>query len=256
MILARRDPTAKLALLFAVSLAATFVWDPVTPAILYALALIAVVWTVRPDPRTLALAHVPFAGFALGMFVVNGLSRPGAVVWSVGPLSVTEEGLAVGASLAGRTLLIGVLATGFLLSTEPSRLMASLVRHARLSPRVAFALLAGQRMLQEMPREWHTIRAAHAVRVPAGSPGRLPRGPRHLAHAIFTLLVVSIRKGERIALALETRGLGAGPRTVRHPARLTAGDAVMAVAVAGSVSAVIAGAAWLGILAGPSALAT
>lgn len=251
--LARRNPTVKLALVFVVSVVVMFVLDPVTPAVLYVLALLAVVVGTRTRPATLALAHVPFLAFALGVLVVNVLSRPGEVLWQGGPLRVTVEGLSVGAALALRTLLIGVLAVGFLLSTDGVALMHSLRQNARLSPRVAYAVLAGYRLLQDLPREWVTIQHAHAVRAPARG-GRPPRGPRHLGRVVFTLLVVTVRRGERMAQALESRGLGLAPRTTWRPVRTTAADWLFAAGVLLVLAVVLAGSARLGLLRGPGAL--
>lgn len=252
--LGRRNPTVKLALVFAVSMAVLFVFDPLTPSVLYLLALAAVRVSTGIRPRTLSIAHLPFVAFALGLFLVNALSRPGDVLWETGPLRVTAEGLAVGAALATRTLLVGVLSIGFIVSTDPVALMTSLHQNARLSPRVTYAVLAGYRMLQEMPREWQTIRQAHAVRAPLREDGTLPRDVRAMARAAFTLLVVSVRKGERLAQALESRGLGLTPRSIWRPVRLGAGDAMMAVTVLAVVSAVITVSALLGQLEGSGAL--
>lgn len=250
--LGRRNPTMKLLLVFAVSLVALFVLDPVTPAVLYLLALAAVAASTRLPARTLALAHLPFAAFALGLLLVNILSRPGNILWEAGWLRVTEEGLAVGAALALRTLLIGVLSIGFVLSTDPVALMTSLHQQARLGPRVTYAVLAGYRMLQEMPREWQTIRQAHAVRgVP--DPGRVDR-VRALGRAGFALLVVSVRRGERIARALEARGLGLSPRTTWRPVHIDRGDWVMLGGTAVMLAVTLLGSSMLGFLAGPAAL--
>ncbi|RPF26962.1 energy-coupling factor transporter transmembrane component T family protein [Georgenia muralis] len=251
--LARRNPTVKLALLTIVSLVVMFVLDPVTPAVLYVLALGGVVASARLTPRSLALAHVPFVLFAVGVLTVNALTRPGEVLWQAGALRVTVEGLSVGGALAGRTLLIGVLAIGFLASTDGVALMTSLHHNARLGARVTYAVLAGYRMLQEMPREWATIRHAHAVRATFDG-GRPPRGPRHLAGVAFALLVVSVRKGERMAQALESRGLGLEPRTTWRPVVVTRADRWFAAGVLAVVAAVIALSGALGYLEGPGAL--
>ncbi|WP_109471385.1 energy-coupling factor transporter transmembrane component T family protein [Ornithinimicrobium cavernae] len=252
--LARRNPSIKLGVLFLVSLVVMFVLDPVTPAVLYLLALVGVVLSSGAPVRTLALAHVPFLAFAAGVLVVNALSRPGAVLWQSGPLRVTEEGLSVGAALAFRTLLVGVLAVGFLLSTDGVALMTSLHHNAGLGARPTYAILAGYRMLQEMPREWSLIRAAHAVRGDRRKDGRPPGGPRHLGGVVFTLLVVSIRKGERVAQALESRGLGLEPRSTWRPVRVSTADWVFVAGVVLVVGVVLAASAQLGLLRGPGAL--
>ncbi|NLF05150.1 MAG: energy-coupling factor transporter transmembrane protein EcfT [Actinomycetales bacterium] len=251
----RRNPTVKLALVFVVSLVVMFVLDPVTPTVLYVLALAGVATTTRTSPRALAHAHIPFAAFALGVLSVNALSRPGHEVWHAGPLSVTAEGLAVGGALAMRTLLIGVLAVGFVRSTDPVALMHSLRQNARLGPRVAYAVLAGYRVLQDLPREWATIQHAHAVRAPRTRDGDPPRSPRHLGRVIFTLLVVTVRRGERTAQSLESRGLGLAPRTTWHPVRVARADWALVAGVLMVLGLVLAATAGLGVLRGPGALA-
>lgn len=252
--LARRNPTVKLALLFVVSLTLVFILDPVTPAVLYVLVVIAVAASTRIAPRTLALMHLPFLAFGLGIFMVNALSRPGQVLWTAGPLRITVEGLSVGGSLALRTLVIGVLAIGFIVSTDGVRLMHSLHQQARLGPRVTYAVLAGYRMLQEMPREWQTIRQAHAVRAPLRPDGTLPRSLTSLGRASFALLVVSVRKGERMAQSLESRGLGLSPRTTWRRIRLTGADWLMTVGVLAVLAAVVIASGMLGYLEGFDAL--
>lgn len=246
--LSRRNPTVKLAVVFAVSATMLFVFDPITPAVLYVLALAGVLGFAGVAPRALALAHLPFAAFAVGLFVVNVLSRPGQVLWEAAGLRVTVEGISIGAALAMRTLLIGVLAIGFLVSTDPVALMTSLHQNARLSARVTYAILAGYRMLQELPREWDTIRRAHAVRAELRSDGTLPRSPRQLAGAVFTLLVVSVRKGERMAQSLESRGLGLSPRSTWRPMKVEPADWVLVAAVLAVVAAVLATGAATGTL--------
>lgn len=251
--LARRNPTVKLALLALVSVVVVFVLDPLTPAVLYALALVGVAAGTHVRGRTLAATHVPFVLFAAGVLMVNAVSRPGAPLWQAGPLEVTAEGLSVGGALAARALLIGVLATGFVLSTDGVALMTSLHHNAHLPARVAYAVLAGYRLLQELPREWETIRHAHAVRAPWRG-GRPPRGVRHYAGVVFTLLVVSVRTGERMAQALESRGLGLEPRTLWQPTTVSRTDWLFAAAVLAVLGAVLVVSALLGVLQGPGAL--
>ena len=158
-------------------------------------------------------------------------------------------------SLAARTLLLGSLTIGFLLSTDGVALMTSLHRNARLGPQVTYAVLAGYRMLQEMPHEWATLRHARAVRAPLGRDGRPVVTARQHAGAVFALLVVSVRKGERISQALESRGLGLHPRTTWRPVRVDGWDWVMVAGVLGGLGGVLALSAALGFLQGPGTLA-
>jgi energy-coupling factor transport system permease protein len=252
--LSRRNPTVKLALLFIVSLLLLFVFDPVTPAVLYLLGLAAVIAFARIPARTLLLAHLPFVGFALGILVVNALSRPGEVLVDLPPIRVTVEGLVVGGALALRTMAIGILSIGFIATTDPVALMTSLHQHARLSARVTFAVLAGYRMLQQLPREWQVIRQAQSVRSPLGPRGDARFGVRAFGRAAFTLLVVSLRRGERMAQSLESRGLGLGPRTVWRPVPLGPADGLLLAGTVAVVLLVMAGVTALGLGLGPDTL--
>lgn len=235
------DPTVKAGVLFAASVALQLVFEPLPLLALHALVLVAVRAAARVGWGTLALAQAPFALFGLGLVVINALARPGEPLLPDAPLRVTVEGLSVGAALALRGLVIGALAVGFLASTPPRELMTSLVAHARLSPRYAFALLAGQRMLAGMPRTWSTISAAHAVRAPLRADGTPRRGIVGFARQAFGLLVAAIRSAERVALALESRGVRDGPRTAWRPARLGSRDAVLVIVAVLLAAAVLAG---------------
>lgn len=237
--LAARNPTVKLALLTAVSVVTLALLDPATLAVLYLLGLAAARWAAGVRGRTLWLAQVPFWTFGLGVLLVNGVSRPGEPLLPGSALPLSREGVLVGAALAARGLVIGVGTVAFLASTPPRDLMVSLTQHARLSPRYAYALLAGHRMLAGLPARWATIRTAQLVRAPLGRDGRPRSGWRDLARSAFALLVSAVRASERVALALESRGLSAGPRTLWRPVPIGARDAVLAVVVLGAVAVVV-----------------
>ncbi|GMA32054.1 energy-coupling factor transporter transmembrane component T family protein [Litorihabitans aurantiacus] len=245
--LVRRNPSVLLALVLALSVLTLLLTEPLPLVALYGALAVGACVGARLHPWRFARAQVPFLLFGTGLVVVNALARPGEPLWPDAPVRVTAEGLSIGVVLALRALVIGVGAVAFATSAEPRRLVVSLVQHARLSPRIAYALLAGHRLLGELPRQWRTITRAHAVRLPVserrrGRASREPRlGVRALARCAFTLLVVSIRSSERTAFALESRGLGPGPRTVWRPVALGWPD--------GALVAGVALLAWLALLA-------
>ncbi|UFU07292.1 energy-coupling factor transporter transmembrane component T family protein [Ruania halotolerans] len=257
-LLHRRDPTVKLLVVLVVCLAITAVVDPITPTALYLLTWPVALLAARIPAATLLRAHVPFVAFAFSLLLVNATTREGATIARVLGLDITAEGVTIGAGLAMRTLLIGIVSVTFVLTTDGARLMTSMHQHLHLSGRFAYAVLAGYRLLEQLPQTWQTIRAAQAVRDPrrreqarreSGTRGPSAR-PRALAQAAFTLLVTSLRRGERMSIALETRGLGAGRRTIAAPSDLRAGDAVLAVVALGTLTLVL-GISWhLGVLRG------
>ena len=239
--LARRDPTVLLGLLTALSIVCITLTDPAPLLVLYALLAAGTMLGLRLGPLALARAQAPFVLFAAGVFMVNVLSRPGHEPWPDLPVRVTSEGIVLGAALALRALVIGLGAVAVVRASDPGRTMTSLRTHARLPARIALALLAGQRLLEDLPRRWATITRAHRLRRPPsadGTPARL--GPRAMARCAFALLVDAIRSSTRIAFALESRGLGTGERTQWRTAALTRADGALVVGVVLAVAAVLA----------------
>lgn len=253
-VLERWNPTVKLATALLLSAGALLVTDPVTPATAWLLTVVALLALGRVPVRTLVLAHVPFVVFASSLLVVNVVTRPGGDVVVLGPLTVGADALTIGAALALRTLFVGALSLVLVLTTDPVRLMTSLHQHARLPATWTFAVLAAHRLLVELPDAWHTIRCAQAVRDPRRRRGRLPRSPRSLGAAAFALLVGAVRRSERLTVALESRGLGSGPRTTSRPVPLGVPDVVAAGAVLALAGALVAVGALAGWVTGIGAL--
>ncbi len=238
--LSRRDPTVLLGLLTALSVVSITLTDPAPLLVLYLLLSAGAMLGARFGPLALLRAQLPFAVFATGVLLVNMVSRPGHEPWPELPVRITEEGIVLGTALALRALVIGVGALTVARATDPRSTMVSLQRHARLPARYAYALLAGRRLLDDLPRRWETITRAHRVRLPLTSRGEAARlRPRHLLRCAFALLVDALRSAERLALALELRGLGDGPRTVWKPAALSSGDLLLTAGVAAATVLVL-----------------
>src|SRR5690625_6280088 len=69
-------------------------------------------------PCSLVLSCVSFTATATTEVYTLSLHDALPILWQAGPLRATEEGFSVGGALALRTVLIGVLAIGFLSSTD------------------------------------------------------------------------------------------------------------------------------------------
>ncbi|NWN89547.1 MAG: energy-coupling factor transporter transmembrane protein EcfT [Micrococcaceae bacterium] len=220
-VLTRWNPSVKLISLFVLSVSLLFVWDPVRPALLW-VALVVVALTIgNVPPKWLAMAHIPFIGFGLGLFLVNVLAR-------------ADDGVLIGAALAGRTLVIGVASILFLTSTPPVELMRSLNQNLKLPASITFAILAGYQLLLSLPREWHTIRAAQLMRTGGATLNRHGKPKLKVKEAgrlVFTLLIGALRRSERIATSLESRGFGLKPRSTYRPIRVHASDVVLGMLV-------------------------
>src|SRR5699024_3341049 len=229
-----------LGLLTALSIACIALTDPAPLAVLYVLLGAGAMLGCRLGPVRMLRAQLPFLAFAGGIFTVNVLSRPGHEPWPELPVRITEEGIVLGAALALRALVIGLGAVVVARAADPRRTVVSLQQHARLPARYAYALLAGRRVLDDLPQQWETITRAHRVRLPLTSQGQVARlRARDRVRCAFSLLVDAVRRADRIAFALESRGLGERPRTLWRPVPLGAADALLALGVAVVVVAVL-----------------
>jgi energy-coupling factor transport system permease protein len=115
----------------------------------------------------------------------------------------------------------GILATA---TSDPTVMADALVQQARVSPRYAIGVLAALRLLPLLAQEWQTIGMARRAR--GVEAGRSPVAALRLALGrLMALLVGTIRRASRMALAMEARGFGAMPcRTAARPRRMRAGD--------------------------------
>lgn len=246
--LERCDPSVLLGVVVAVPLVLVRAHHAPPLVALWMGAVVGVLATTRVGVRRLALAQLPFVWFGVSLLLVNAVTRDGVVLATPGPFEVTDDGLRMGTALAARTMLVGVCATGLLTAVDPARLLTSLHLVARLPVRPTYALLAAYRLLDDLPAEWLAVRRAHAVRLPVqpGRRRRLPRTPAALGRAAFVLLVTSLRRAERVAIALESRGLGApdtAARTTWRTAHVTWRDGVLVVVVG---AALVIAFAWAG----------
>jgi energy-coupling factor transport system permease protein len=242
--LARRNPVAKLlaAVVPAAVLVATL--DPVTPAVVLGLLLLAVPST-GVDVLSFFRRARPLLFAAVMVGLVNaafGRTDTGRLLLELGPLAVTSDGALTGLGIALRLLAIALPGVLVLAATDPVDLADSLVQQGRVPPKFAYGTLAALRLLPLLGEEWQTIAMARRAR--GFDAGRSPvAAVRLFSSQVLALLVVAIRRGTRLATAMDARGFDSGlPRTQARTQVVTGADvalvaaAVLASAVAVSVS--------------------
>jgi energy-coupling factor transport system permease protein len=146
------------------------------------------------------------------------------VVVELGPLRIGAETLVNGLGLGVRLLAIvlaGLLATA---TTQPTEMADALVQQLRVSPRFAVGVLAALRLLPILSREWQVLAMARRAR--GVDAGRSPiAAVRLFAGQLLAILVTAVRRGTRMALAMEARGFGAMPcRTSARLQRMRGSD--------------------------------
>lgn len=134
-----------------------------------------------------------------------------------------------------RILAIGVPAIALFARPDATRLGDALGQNLRLPSRFVLGGVAALRLLTVLRDDARLLERARRARG-IGDRGRVRRG----LGLVFSLLVLSIRRGSALAIGMEARGVGApGPRTWTRPSPWRASDTtVVVVAVAVSVIAV------------------
>ncbi|MEU6024004.1 energy-coupling factor transporter transmembrane component T [Micromonospora sp. NPDC047134] len=213
--LARRNPVAKLAaaLLFAFPLLATL--DPVTPAIALAVEL-AVLPLFGVRYRVLFRRAWPLliaAGGVLVALVLFAADRSGRVLLDAGPVMVTSSVLFTALGLVLRLFAVALPGVIVFATTDPTELADALVQNAKAPARFAIGALAAFRLLPLLGQEWQMIVMARRAR--GVEAGRNPVAKLRLfMSTAFTLLVGAIRRGTRLAVAMDARGFDStAPRT-------------------------------------------
>jgi energy-coupling factor transport system permease protein len=225
--LGRTSPVLKLgvAVLWLIGLATTLsIWPP----LLLAAAVVVtglVAGGIEPGRLARALAPLWLAALGIGLFNMlfsasNGDPTAEELI-RLGPIRITVDAAVAGIALAFRVIAIAAVGAVFTLTTDSTRLADSLVQQARVSPRFAYGALAAYQAIPRFTEDLTTLRQARRIRG--------LRGDWH-PRLLLGVLVLAIRHGDRMALSMDTRAFGSGPRTQYRTVRWGWRDVVVGVA--------------------------
>ena len=248
--LARANPVAKLAAAGVLMLALFASLDGVTALVVLAGLVVALRWSGLRVRDLLARSWlVGVAVISIAVFnTVFAAQQLGPVAIELGPVRIGAETLVNGLGLGVRLIAIvlaGLLATA---TTQPTDMADALVQQLRVSPRFAVGVLAALRLLPILSREWQVLAMARRAR--GVDAGRSPVAIVGLfAGQMLAILVTAIRRGTRMALAMEARGFGAmACRTPARPQAMRRADwgwiAVAATLAAGAIGISVALGTW------------
>lgn len=238
LMLERVNPVVKLGLSLSVILLLSFLFDPFSSAGLGFFGLFLGLALSRLSPGKFLKAIWPFLLLGLGFLTMNAfLPRERDLpLWMWGPFVVTPSGLENGLVFFLRSWGFGTWSALFALTTPPSRFLRSLVHQLGVDQRLAFASLAAYRALPFLTEEYRALRAAHRLRWE-----RLGRRSALLRAGSFTLALLAsgLKRAQRVALALEARGLSDRPRNWLWREKLSGLDAAYASLVLAGVTVVL-----------------
>lgn len=173
--------------------------------------------------------------------------RPGGEIhfqwWLV---TISDRSLLLAVAVFLRILVLGSTAVILIGGADPTRMADGLAQILRLPARLVLGTLAGVRMVGLFAEDWRTMALARRARG-IGDTGRF----RRFFTMAFALLVFAIRRGTKLATAMEARGFGSErERSWARPSRLGRADlfGLLVTLAAGALSismALWAGTFWL-----------
>ncbi|WP_424768447.1 energy-coupling factor transporter transmembrane component T family protein [Paenibacillus sp. sgz302251] len=191
--------------------------------------LLLALWSGHPWKRLL-LYSSPFLLVFLSTSTGMMLFGQGSTTWlRYGLIHITEESFFRGLHLGFRALNMAAAGLMFGLTTRPVYLFYSLMQQYKLPPKYAYSFLAAMRMLPLLLEEFQTLR--HALKVRGVRNSYTPRGLYlTIQRYAIPLLAQSIRRAQRIAIAMESRQFtNDAQRTYYYKVGYSASDLVFAL---------------------------
>ncbi|MCX8032105.1 MAG: energy-coupling factor transporter transmembrane protein EcfT [Thermoleophilia bacterium] len=248
----RLNPAMKLIACVMIAAALTAVLDPVSPLVIFVLVLATGRFLgglgLKSQVKPLWVFVLAGVAIVVANILFNKANASAPAVAKLGPIRITEPALWTAAALWLRLLCFALVSLVFVKTTEPQRLILSLVHQFRLNYRVAYGSLVGYRMLPLLQSDYQMIKAAQRLRG-MGEFSALLHPLAWLRRYATPLLVGAVRRANRVALAMEARAFGAVPeRTYRVKMSITRTD-VLFVCLSAVVAAGVLLAVWAAGLA-------
>lgn len=234
----RADPRVK-TLAVAAVMAATFLVATPAQALLALGAFLGLCAMARTSPLRCLRTCLPVVAALVLVSCLNLLvTRTGPVVWSAGPLSVTEGGLDWAALYSVRLTLLVLTGSLLLSTTTPTELTGAfsslLSPLARLGVPVgplALVLSLALRFVPTLGDELEGVREAQEARGGDLGGGGPVRRVRALVSVLVPALTGALRHAQGLSLALEARGYDPSrPRTVWRRPKVRGADVAFALA--------------------------
>lgn len=251
------NPIIKLACVILITVLVSLTSAPALPLALILSVFVCTMLLGSVSAKTLLRSMLPFlvasVSFMLFLLIMKGLAKEGDEVCFL-IFSYRRAALMNILALGLRILVISLATLSFVVTTNPNDLVLSLILQLRVPVVHGYAALAAYRFLPTLQDEARGIRLAQEIRGVEWERGIKNRlaGPFRLMLPMFTL---AARKGERIALAMDSRGLGANrARTFYKRTQITRRDVLFLIIVVAYCAALMLLLAHFGLLRYGSAL--
>jgi energy-coupling factor transport system permease protein len=234
----RVNPVAKLAAVLLLSACLILSLDWVSGAVALAFEAVLLPFAgVRAKQFWIRTLPVWIAAPLTGLTIALYGEASGSVYFEFWAMRISDGSLELAVATVLRVLAIGLPAVVLFITVDPTALADGLAQVWRLPSRFVLGALAALRLVGLFLDDWRSLEEARRARG-VGDRGRIRRIPGQA----FALLVLSIRRGSKLATAMEARGFGSGiDRTWARTSRFGAKEWVL------TATGLIAGLSALGV---------
>lgn len=240
------DPRAKI-LIAAGTMAAIFMTSTLSGFLLWAAALFFVTRLSHIPMSAVLRAARPVAILVVFTSLLHLFMTPGRAIISLGPVSVTAEGVYTAAVMSLRLILLVMFASMLTLTTTPARisdglerLLSPLSKFGVPSSEIAMMITIALRFIPTLFEETGRIIKAQKSRGADFDSGGLMKRARAYIPVLIPLFVIIFKRAESLAVAMEARGYSGGmERTRLHPLVWRPADGAASLAFIAAAAAIL-----------------
>ncbi len=205
---------------------------PISFAI-FGVVMLGIILSTRIPFKQIFLSLKPILFIIVFAFVLNLFSFQGTVIWTLGPLRMTQEGLAAGIRMAVRLSLLIITSSVFLtLTTTPlgvadamESILSPLQKIGFPAHEISMMMSIALRFVPNLMEETDKIMKAQSSRGAQYDTGGVIARARGLVSVLVPLFVSCFRRAEELATAMEARCYhGAQGRTKLHVMKMVKMD--------------------------------
>jgi energy-coupling factor transport system permease protein len=231
------DPRLKILLVVAY-MTIVFILNKPLPMALCVIGLLVLIFLSNVPIRQVVMSLKPILFILAFAFILNLLTIKGKVLLSLGPVSITEEGLIIAVRMAlrlillitGTTLLLTLTTTPILIADAMERLLSPLARFGFPAHEMAMMMSIALRFVPTLLEETDKIMKAQSSRGADYDTGGLITKAKGLVSVLIPLFVSAFKRAEELAVAMEARCYrGGAGRTRLKIMRFTRKDGWFAV---------------------------
>lgn len=208
----KMDPTMKFIWVFTVILSVIAHFEIVYGASWYIYVLFLVFTAAKVSIKDYLRSAVFFFGLAMFIVIWQAIyypTFPRHIIFEWGPIMMTTEGLQEGISIFFRIMVIVSLSIIFTMTTDPERMVGSLVQIGRVPYRFGYVVYNAIKLIPLYENEFIIIQNAHQLRG-VGKGGKSVFSRLRLNFSLLVpLLVGGLRRAQASAIAMDSRAFGA-----------------------------------------------